>query len=180
METLYENHRKTIKVKFLLWFFLLVFIGASIGGWVIFQTFGLSPADGGVLRPFWERLAFGLFVAGLGLACAGGMMLYATLYVVYCGRNGDQVVIDTLTMWGAGTKRHEFHVSQIGKGTYHHGQLDLNSNTYGVDAIVVPSVDAPWVTMPVAGRFIPFIFDMKAETIEVAALTRLSEGTAED
>ena len=179
MKTLFSNHAQTIKVRIVLWASLLVCAGAFYGGWSLFESYGLNPGDGGVLRPWPERLAFALFVAGLGLAFAGGMMVFAGLYATGLAREGDRVSIDTLTPWGIGARRHEFDISQIGESAYHHGRLNRPAGL-GAGMALMQRVDAPWITIRTAGRRLPFIFDLQAEIINIGALSVLSEGAVED
>ena len=180
MRMLFENRRQALKVRIVLWVSLVVCAGALYGGWAIMQTYGLSPADGGVLRPFGERLALGGFVAVLGLAFAGGMMLFATIYVLRLARDGDQVVIDTLTLWGIGGRRHSFAISDIGESAYHHGRFSVARETGTPGQLLDLNVDAPWITLHAAGRRLPFLLDLQAEIVDISALAALAKGAVSD
>lgn len=166
MATLLENKHQAFKVRLFIWFALLCSAGALYWGWDLFHTYGLSPGDGGVLRPYGERLALGLLMASLGLALAGCIMVYACHYVVHMARNGGQVVIDTHTPLGLGTQRHEFDAAQIGKSNYHDGSM-----------IARVSVNAPWLTLHASGRRFPFILDAQSETLRRSDIESLSRGT---
>ncbi len=179
METLFDNHKQALKVRMVLWASILVCAGALYGGWVIFQTYGLSPGDGGVLRPFGQRLGFGAFVALLGVAFAGGMMLFASLYVLRLVREGDQVIIDTLTPWGIGTRKYVYDLSEIGESAYYHGRMDRPVST-GSGMVLMQKVDAPWITLRTARRWFPLVLDLQAETIKKGALGRLAKGAVGD
>ncbi len=109
---LLENHRQALKVRIMFWFLLAVVVLAMWGGWGIFQTFGLAEADGGVLRPLWQRVALGGFVAGVGLVAAGGMWIYIKLYALHISRDGDLILITTMTPFGS--RDREYPVSEIG------------------------------------------------------------------
>lgn len=179
MKTLFDNDWQAKKVRVVVWFSLLVCAGALYGGWAIFQTFGLSAADGGVLRPIAERLAFGAFVAGLGLVFAGGMMAFANHYATHLARNKDTVIIETLTPLAMGTKRHNLDISEIGANASCHGRLDI-PGTGALSAGLFQRVDAPWITMRVARQRFPFIFDLQAEVIDIGALAVLAEGAVDE
>ncbi len=154
--------------------------GGALGGWVILQTYVLSPGDGGVSRPFGERLAFGAVVAALGLAFAGGMTLFAALYVLRLTRDEDEIIIDTLTPWGVGAHRHSFVVSDLGKSTYHHGRSSVARSTGIPGGFLSLNVDAPWITLHATERRLPFLLDLQAETIDTDALTALAEAAVVD
>ncbi len=168
---LLECRRQAIKVRLLFWFLVVVAVWCVWGGWEIFQTYGLSPADGGVLKPLWQRAAFGAFVAGIGLAAMIGTWVYMGMYVVDLSRHGDRVQIVTLSPLGR--QNFEYATSEIGKSAYYHGRVD-----HGVPSSSAKGlwVNAPWITLRVVGRRFPFILDLQAEEINVAALRDLAEG----
>jgi len=174
-EVLLENRRQAIKVRLVFWAMLVAAALAAWGGWSIFESYGLSPGDGGVLRPLWQRLALGIFVAGLGFAAAGGMALYLSLYALGIERRGDRVTITTMTAFG---RRHrEFALCELGESAYHHGRIGHVTPSGGSAGLWV---NAPWITLRAAGRRFPFIIDLQAETINIGALSVLAEGGVQD
>ncbi len=179
METLFSNRSQAIKVRLVLWVSVPVCAGALYAGGSIIEPYGLYPGDSGVLGRFGEHLVLGIFVAALGLAFAAGMMVFASVYATHLTRQGDQVIIDTLTPWGIGTRRYELDISEIGQSAYHHGRFDRPVST-GAGMPIFQRVNAPWISMRIAGRSFPFVFDLQAEIINIGALLVLSEGAAED
>lgn len=172
ISVLLKSERQALKVRVVFFFLLAVALAALWAGWAIFQSFGLSPADGGVLKPFWQRLAFGGFVAGLGVAAAAGMWLYLTLYALQISRHGNRVAIVTMTP--AGRREREFPVGDIGESAYYHGRVHhVLSSGRRSSALWV---NAPWITLRVRGRRLPFIIDLQAEHIEIGELSVLAEG----
>lgn len=169
MTVILENHRQALKVRIMLWASFLACAGALYGAQTLFETYGLNPGDGGVLRPLGERLAVAGLVAALGLSFAGGMAVFASRYAVRLTREGDRVDIRTMTPWG--TRRHRLAVADFRGGAYFHGR---QRNPRG------PSVDAPWITLRVAGRRLPFIVDLQAETVNKGALGALARGAVAD
>lgn len=160
---LFDNKAQALKVRVVYWVLGLCCLAALYGGWVIFQSFGLSPADGGVLRPFGERLAFGGIVAGLGLAAFLGMRLYVDLYVTRMEQSGDLVGVQTMTLTGRRWR------------TFPAADFDLGA-LYGEGRVFRSprlSVYAPWRTLRVKGRTLPLILDMQAEHIDEKALAKL-------
>jgi hypothetical protein len=168
MASLFHSHHQTNKVRLVAWGSVVALVAALYGGWSIFQTYGMSPADGGALRPFAERLAFGGAVAALGVAFAGGMLLYLTLYVVRLDLNGDQVEVETMRLIGTATR--PIPAAAVMGGKYYHGSMRLYRT---------PSVNAPWATMRVEGRRLPYLLDAQAEHIDKKGLRKLI-GTAAD
>ena len=166
-----ESYHQAFKVRVVFWFLLVCGVLALWGGWVIFQTYGLSEADGGILKPFWQRMAFGGFVAGLGLAFAGGMWLYINLYALNISRDGD--LIHIITMTPIGHRNREFPISDIGESAYYHGRVNHVPASGASGGIWV---NAPWITLRARGHRLPFIIDMQAELLETDMLRMLAEG----
>ena len=92
------------------------------------------------------------------------MMMYATLYLLKLERDGDRVVIKTMTALGIGSRQYDFRARDFKKSAYFEGKLNLDL-----------SVDAPWVKLNVAGRSLPFILDLKADTVEFSELKKLAK-----
>jgi hypothetical protein len=136
-------------VRAVLWFALLACLACLKWGYDLSQSYGLSPGDGGELRPLAERLAWGGFVALLGLLFAGGMLLYAQLYInrVWFDEPKQMLVFETLRAWGAG--RFQTAVKDVMGSRYHAGALDTGKHT----------VNAPWYFIRLRGRRLPLILD---------------------
>ncbi len=158
---IYLNLRQARKVRALLWVSLPVLLACLYAGWSVFESYGLRPADGGALRPFGERLAFGGGIACLGLLLAGGLLLYARSYVLRLSRTGGSLQIETLAPFGR--HRHAFEIAAVTGTRHHRGRLTLRQH-----------VHAPWLTLRISGRSLPFILDLQAERFDRAALDRLA------
>ncbi len=172
-DLLLRSGAQALKIRILFWIVVIIGVVALWGGWAIFQSFGLSPADGGVLKPFSERLAFGGVVAVLGVALIAGMWLYMSLYALEVVRDGNKIAITTMTPLG--DREQNFKVSELGKGAHHQGQTNFARVEDGLVENHI-KVDAPWITLRAAGRRLPFILDMKSQIIEVDAIVSLAEG----
>jgi len=170
-----ESYYQALKVRLVFWFLLACGALAVWGGWAIFQTYGLSEADGGILRPLWQRIAFGGFVASLGLAFAGGMWLYLSLYALHISREGDVIHITTMTP--IGQRNREFPISDIGEGAYYHGRVQHVLETGASGGIWT---NAPWITLRARGHRLPFIIDLQAELLEIGMLSMLAEGSVNE
>lgn len=156
MTPIYDSGAQGTKVRALLWFSLLSAVGSTWAGVALGRTYGLSPAEGGVLAPLPVRLAWGVGVAATGLAFLAGMLVYVRCYAA-------RVAVDE----AAGT----LHVSRIGffgsstlavpaervvGGEFHPGQAYYG----GV------SVNAAWDTVRVEGRRLPLIVDAQGDVLD--------------
>jgi hypothetical protein len=172
---LLDSRRQARKVRAVFWASLLAAAFALWGGWTIAESYGLAPGDGGVLRPLWQRLLFGGFVAALGVAAAGGMTLYISLYALRVEVRGDTIGITTMTPFGR--RLREFARSQIGRSAYYQGRMYHRQPSGGRDSLWV---NAPWITLRVAGRRFPFIIDLQADQIDRRKLAALAaDGVAD-
>lgn len=153
MVEIFRAGRQLAKVRAIMWLSLGAAAVALWAGWALFDSYGTSPADGGVLAPLGTRLAWGVTVAALGLAFAGGMWLYGGLYVttlVYDERS-DRLYVRTLTF--VGHRNRVFSAGDVDGSSFHGGEFWAG----GV------WVNAPWVTLRMRGRSLPFIVDAQGE-----------------
>lgn len=165
MKILLENRRQALKLRIMLWGSVVCCIGALYGAWSLYETYGLSPGDGGVLRPLEERIMAAAIVASLGLVFAGGMLFLASRYAVRIAREGDQVDLVTMSLFG--TKARRYSTADFGGGSYYHGRMVSGRGH---------NVNAPWITLRVNDKRVPFMVDLQAERIDRAALRKLAKG----
>lgn len=126
------------------------------------QAFGLAPGDGGVLRPAIERLQVAAILALLGVAPLAAMIVYARGYLLRIERFGHEVDLTVADLFGARTTR--VPIAAIRRVTHHEGHLDAGG--------VV--VHAPWLTVFLRGRRLPYIVDLQARRVDAAAIARLA------
>ena len=147
---------------------LLLALAAACAAWSCYEgaalarTYGLRPADGGVLAPPTVRLAWGAAVAGLALAFFAGMLVYARCYVtrlVYDGTAGT-VRVRTLLPPVRVVAASAFGGGALRRGRSH-GRIP---------------VDAPWASLRVRGRRLPYILDLQGDVADPPALRRLVRG----
>ncbi len=174
-EVIFDNKRQALKVRFVFWLLVAAGLGALWAGWSIMLYYGLSEADGGVLRPLWQRLLFGGFVAALGGMAAYGMWIYIHLYVLRMSIQGTEVTIATMAPFGRSER--VIAAGDLGEGAYHEGKL------YDLDDVdrrhAIPRVDAPWITLKARDQFWPFIIDAQAEVLDIGRIRQLAEGKLE-
>jgi hypothetical protein len=180
MQTLFENRRQALKLRAVLCFSWVACAAALYVSGIIYRTYGLSSGDGGVLRPFAERLSFAAFVAIIGVLFAGGMMVYASLYVLRIERKGDLLHVDTISPWAIGVLHNTLSTDAVSRSKYHHGRFSAVRSLGAPGRYVTLDVDAPWITMYVTGRRLPFLLDVQAERIDVEGLSSLLKEAVAD
>lgn len=154
MPVVFDAGRQLLKVRFIMILSLVAASGATYAGIQIARTYGLSPADGGVLKPLTLRLAFGTFVALLGIGFAVGMWVYGRCYVARLTLEPETrtLLIETVTFWGRSTSA--VSLTEVQFGERHAGRFQAAE--FGV---VGASVNAPWRELHVRGRSLPLIVD---------------------
>lgn len=162
MQVLLENRWQARKVRWITWAFAVWAVGWVYWAWTVAETYGLSPGDGGVLRPLPERLGVAAGMVCVGVLPLAGMMLYLSIYLRRIERDGDAVVVTVLGLFASA--QHRYRVADFEGAGRHDGQLNLRSR-----------VNAPWLTLRVAGRRLPYIVDVQAERVEVAQIVALGE-----
>jgi hypothetical protein len=164
MTEIYRAGWQLTKVRFVMVLALACAIGGCWWGWDIFQTYGIRPADGGVLAPFGTRLAFGGGVALLGLAFLVGMWFYGKLYVgsARYDQAHNLVHLRTIELIFGGRDL-AFPPSAVEGADWHEGK----NYSYRLP------VDAPWFSIRIAGRRWPLILDAQGRFPDPALIARL-------
>ncbi|RPJ48061.1 MAG: hypothetical protein EHM21_07830 [Chloroflexi bacterium] len=160
---LFDAGGQAWKVRGFLWFSLAVCLFCLKWGYDLFQTYGLSPGDGGVLRPVAERAAWGGFVAGFGLLLGIGMLVYIWIYItrVWLDEDAQQVVFETMRPWGSA--RFRVAPQDILGSRYHAGEMVTESHT----------VNAPFYFVRLRGHKLPLILDGQGNLREPGLAARL-------
>ncbi len=163
MIDLFSAGPRVKRVRFIMWLSLVTLAAALWSGWDLFQTYGSRPADGGQLAPLGVRLAWGLGVAGLGIAFALGMWLYGRLYVWAIGYDeaADRLYVRTLSFFG--NRLASFPASSVTQSTLRRGDF------YAPGA---PSVRAPWYNLTIAGQRFPLIIDAQGQFGDAALVNK--------
>ena len=162
MAVLFENHKQATKVRWITWGSVICAVGWLYWAWTMAETYGLSPGDGGVLRPAAQRYAVACGMVLAALAPLAGMIVYSRLYLVRIERERDDV---TLTSIGILMPRRQlFPLSAFVGVSSYEGRSEGHI-----------SVNAPWMTLRVAGRRLPFIVDRQAERIDAHAIASLAK-----
>jgi len=158
MTLVYKAGSRVWRVRGLLWLSLVVAVWFVLWGLDLYRTYGLRPADGGVLAPEGVRRAWAFGMGGLGVAFAVGMWVYARAYVaaLWLDQAGDRVAIQTVGGWW-GT-RIVVSRRQVRAAVHHDGQIYTGRQ----------SVRAPWYTLRVDGQKRRFIVDAQGTTVDKA------------
>ncbi len=158
----FDSARQGRKVWLLTWFAAAGAVATLYWGWNLLRTYGLSPGDGGVLRPLGQRIALGAFVGSLGPMFFGGMLVFNRHYVDRITRLGvDRLRIRMMGLF----LRREYDVAiseaKFGevRGRYNPNDLLGLVNTL-VSGFVI---DTPFRTVRVPFRRWPVILDLQGE-----------------
>jgi hypothetical protein len=146
----YYAANQIVKVRVIMVFSLLCGVGFFLFAWMLA---GSAESD----KPDFIELIF--LSAVLLLVSIGFPLLiwiYAGCYVESIEVDNQQrnSIYHTLTLFG--TRAHTVHASQIESREANAGRL---SYTGSADGPVVPKVNAPWTSVRVRGRRLPFIID---------------------
>ncbi|MFQ5340281.1 MAG: hypothetical protein ACE5F6_01910 [Anaerolineae bacterium] len=163
---LFDAGRQLIKVRGVMLFSLACAALSMWAGVHLAQTYGLNPADGGVLAPLTVRLAWGIGVALLGVGFAAGMWLYGRCYVARIELDEETHQLHVYTVGFFGTARHVYDGTDIVGGHHHRGKL----------VTLWLSVNAPWRSIWIAGRRLPLIIDEQGEVLHKGWMSRLHLG----
>lgn len=98
-------------------------------------------------------------LAGLALLLLAALLVYARSYVIRMESDASELILTTLGMLSPTAHRiPRGSVERIGS---HDGWIDNSI------------VQAPWLTLRVAGRTLPFVLDLQAERIDRPAIAGL-------
>lgn len=157
MTPIYRSGGQLIKVRGLMLLSLACAAATLWWGFDLFQTYGLRPADGGVLAPLPVRLLWGIVVGSLGIVFAAGMWLYGRCYVakIEADKHTGEVRVHTVRF--VGTRTRTFDSADVTGVSKHENRLDLPG---------APSVNAPWTGLRVRDGWLPLIVDGQGEFLE--------------
>ena len=155
MTPLYRAGRQLTKVRTIMLLSLAIAALSIWWGVGLAQTYGLNPGDGGVIRPFGQRMMMGVFVAALGAAFAIGMWIYGRCYAARIDFDADIQQLHLHTVRFAGTALEIVDVGAVGTSRWHHGELQLRI-----------SVNAPWISVRMPGRRLPLLIDAQGDVLD--------------
>lgn len=159
---LLENGSRVRRVRLVALFIAMVTMAFS--GWAVSlaHSYGLSPGDGGVLRPLAERLLVAGIVLLIALVFLAGIVIYLRRYLIRIEVRGDRVeltVIGVLSPFVVTVDR-----NQIRGARYFHGNFSARGLV----------VHAPWISLKVAGWMVPFVADLQALHVREEAILALA------
>lgn len=162
MELIYSAGSQGWKVRLVQAIVVLIAPVALWGGWEIARTYGLHPSEGGELAPLPLRLAIGGFVALIGVGAVVGMWIYGRCYVMRAEVDEARGVL-SITLAGFPIPlRREIAITDIEGSRWHAGQ----SRGTGV------SVNAPWTSVRLRGRWLPLVVDAQGESLRPELVNR--------
>lgn len=151
-----------MKVRAIMLFSVLFALGFLWWGYDMLVSFGLRPADGGVLAPLGTRLAWAAFLWTFGLGFLIGMGIYGRCYVVEVAVDEVQkrLAVTTLVFLGRSVEFLPFGTRTT--SAYHRGRLYAG----GI------RVNAPWTFVRVPGRRLPLVVDGQGEFTDPDAVQK--------
>jgi hypothetical protein len=161
MIPVYRAGRQLIKVRALMVLSLVLLPLSLWCGLDIARTHGLREADGGILAPLPERLAFGGLVAALGVGFVIGMGLYGRHYAARIELDPDnkQIQLDTIGFFG--NVRRIINVADLGNVRAHHDDnWDFVIAAMAAGHPTVP-VHVPWLSLRITEWRWPLILDQQ-------------------
>ena len=176
MIPVYRAGRQLIKVRFLMGLSLAVLAFCLWWGVDLAQTYGLNPGDGGVLAPLPQRLAWAGVVVLFGIACVAGMWVYGRVYAARIAFDPDlqQIHLDTAGFFW--NNRHIINLAAVSGARAHR---DISRGFAGeLVAHPIPAVDAPWMSVRIAGWPLPLIVDHQGELLNQKLMRALWSGRA--
>ena len=161
-----KNAGRSIRMELMAYVGIAAAIGSIWWGAGLLETYGMRPGDGGVLRPFEERLLVAGITAGCGLAFGLGLLIYQSLYVVGLVLEGDR--FDVHTKVGFLNIIRTYKITDVAKSSYRHN-AEVNFGSTGRD---LPREYA--MTVRISGRWLPYILDLNAKFIDRHALFKIA------
>ena len=164
MRTIFDAGPQRWKIWFVV---LLSLLGGGVLIWLggyLLQSYGLEPADGGVLKPLATRILVGGAFALFGAAIVAGILAYLQCYVMRI-ETDDAGSGFRITVAGIG-RGVSVHPDDVVRAGFHEGR----SRAGGI------SVNAPWYSVRLRGRRLPLIVDVQGDFLDEAAVDRLIYG----
>ena len=157
------NKKQALKVKLASWVLMLASIAIVYAAFTIFNSWGISPADGGQLKPFNQRLIFSGSLLIMAMSIVAGIIYYRHIYVISISRNGDILQITTSLHKTPLT----LNPADITSSSHHSGQMTVMRSSG------VISVNAPWIILKTTNPTRHFLIDAQSEILDVAAIKKL-------
>jgi hypothetical protein len=161
-ELLFDNQRQARKARLVVLGTIVWSLGWLYWSTVIAQTYGLSSGDGGALRPAGQRYTIAALMLAVAIAPLIGMLVYGRVYLTRIRRDGDRLELTSLGFLLP--FRFRVALSDLAGAT-----------TYKGETSGAVSVNAPWITLRVKGRRLPFVVDLQAEHVNKSAVLGLAD-----
>lgn len=159
MIPIFDAARQGTKVRVIIWGSALVAAGSLYAAAGIYETYGINPGDGGVLKPLHERAAVAAFVAFLGLSFLIAMLVYGRCYVAAASLDEVAMELHLETFGLLGRRKQVLPVGDILERKEHAGRVPVF-----IERASGITVNAPWRSVRVAGRRLPLIVDAQGLT----------------
>ena len=156
--TIYANAYQSLKIKIIFSVLALAGLALIVTAGFIFQSWGLSPADGGVLKPLSDRLMFSGVLLILAIGILWGCYVYTGFYLISIQRIGRDLHLKTLR----GSK-YVFSASDVSMLARKSGTTFTGKNW----------IETPYAWLTFKGTARKFMIDWQAEFVDELALKEL-------
>jgi hypothetical protein len=144
---------QAIKVRAIQAVVLLGMMPAAVWGAVAAaRTFGLHATEGRALAPWPVRYGLAAFLLAVGVGAGIGMIVYGWCYVTRAVWD-PEAGCTRLTLAGLFVPIHRDVPASTAAGAFRHGQKQTGDMT----------ISAPWYSVRIPGRRLPFILDAQGE-----------------
>ena len=156
--TIYANAFQSLKIKYV--FLILALAGVAligVGGYIL-QSWGMSPADGGTLKPLTQRLLFSGVLVALGAGIIWGCYVYTGFYLIAIQLKGNDLHLKTLR-----GSRYVFNKNDVESLARKSGTTFTGRNW----------IETPYAWLTFKGTKKKFMLDWQAEFVDELALKKL-------
>jgi hypothetical protein len=136
-----------------------------LGEWTI-RTYGLTPVEGGVLRPLMQRVLLGGSFIAAAVAMIVGFVVYLHCYVARIEEHDEDDGFRLTVIWPFGSRQRTVQPDDVAGASYNHGFSRAGGMV----------VNAPYFSLRLRGRRLPFIIDEQGDFPHRDAVDRLLAG----
>lgn len=158
---LLDNSGRALRVRLVMLGTVLWCLAMCAWATDLAASYGLSPGDGGQLRPLAQRLQVALLVGLAGLLPMPAMALFMRCYLVRLERHGERLEVVAIGLLAP--VRSHLAVADVRRVRAHDGRFHAG----GV------AVEAPWLSLYVAGHRLPYLVDLQAGRVDATGIARL-------
>ncbi len=163
--TILANVRQAVKIRYVTWGLYLASAAMVAAALYIGQNWGLSPADGRVLKPLGQRLAFAGILIGLAIAASAGMYYYCHVYLTSILHKDDELHLTTIL-----GKKRIYSINDLTGFKEFSGKMNTKPTRFDGSAHFVINTPFLWLYFTRSGKQKRYLADLQSEFIVKKAL----------